>query len=496
MLKTFVLCLAVLLAACGAKPSPEPFPAPASTASSEIRRLPHPAVEALDTPSPLFRQAPAEQARAQIARMDKASMGLRSWMELAPALERSLAYARSWNPDERAAEHSGIRITWGEVVASLEKLKAILPRLDAQPELLEEGFQWLSVAPEVKFTGYYSPVMQASRTRKPGYEYPIYRLPEELAPDLAWCLPTHSCPEDAFLQVIKPEDPYYSRADIDLDGALKSRNLEMAWLEHPVETYDLMLEGSGILAFDDGTQQAALFAGLNGPEHGGLPDPFGGTSAQQGLDEGYPPMVGQPPPEAQGLFERFQRLRFFPVRCRASERDGGLRTDAVGQHGGRSARPAAWRHRFLRASGTAAGHPERARLRTRYRRRDPFAAHRHVHRGRRRRPPSGHDHLQSGAGLAVVGETVSLPEKVRFPSEGFQKAVAVPFQRPASCLDPFPSRKEPCTKHRDRGRQSPRSRCGSEVVEETFGVMVKRLAAYVPGCCGRRRTAPCGLRAL
>ena len=247
-----------------AKPSPEPFPAPASTASSEIRRLPHPAVEALDTPSPLFRRAPAEQARAQIARMDKASMGLRSWMELAPALERSLAYARSWNPDERAAEHSGIRITWGEVVASLEKLKAILPRLDAQPELLEEGFQWLSVAPEVKFTGYYSPVMQASRTRKPGYEYPIYRLPEELAPDLAWCLPTHSCPEDAFLQVIKPEDPYYSRADIDLDGALKSRNLEMAWLEHPVETYDLMLEGSGILAFDDGTQQAALFAGLNG----------------------------------------------------------------------------------------------------------------------------------------------------------------------------------------------------------------------------------------
>ena len=73
MLKTFVLCLAVLLAACGAKPSPEPFPAPASTASSEIRRLPHPAVEALDTPSPLFRRAPAEQARAQIARMDKAS---------------------------------------------------------------------------------------------------------------------------------------------------------------------------------------------------------------------------------------------------------------------------------------------------------------------------------------------------------------------------------------------------------------------------------------
>lgn len=38
----------------------------------------------------------------------------------------------------------------------------------------------------------------------------------------------------------------------------------MAWLEYPMETYDLTPEGSGILAFDDGTQQAALFTGLNG----------------------------------------------------------------------------------------------------------------------------------------------------------------------------------------------------------------------------------------
>ena len=176
----------------------------------------------------------------------------------------------------------------GEVVASLEKLKAILPRLDAQPELLEEGFQWLSVAPEVKFTGYYSPVMQASRTRKPGYEYPIYRLPEELAPDLAWCLPTHSCPEDAFLQVIKPEDPYYSRADIDLDGALKSRNLEMAWLEHPVETYDLMLEAPAFWPLTTGRSRRPVRGPERalGPEHGGLPDPFGGTSAQQGSMKG------------------------------------------------------------------------------------------------------------------------------------------------------------------------------------------------------------------
>ena len=264
MIRTLVVCLVFLLAACGPKAAPVPS-GPASPATSRVvRKAAHPAVEALNTPSPLFGRFSEDGARGQAVRLDKAAMGLRSWTELAPALERSLEYAQSWNPDERAAEHSGIRITWGEVAASLEKLKNLLPRLDARPELLAQDFEWLSVEPGVKFTGYYSPIMRASRTRKPGYEHPIYRLPDELAPDLAWCLPSHACPEDGFLQVIRPETPYFSRADIDLDGALRGRGLEMAWLPHPVAAYDLMLEGSGILAFDDGTQRAALFAGLNG----------------------------------------------------------------------------------------------------------------------------------------------------------------------------------------------------------------------------------------
>ncbi len=265
MFKLVLVCLVVMLSACGKTPVREPLP-PLQRAVSqeEIPRFPHPAVEALDTPVPLFRPLSGAQARAKAARLDKSEMGLRSWTELSPALERSLAYARSWEPKARAAEHSGRLITWAEVADSLEALKQLLPRLDAHPELLEERFEWLGVVPEVKFTGYYSPIMPASRTRKPGFEYPIYRLPDELAPELAWCLPSHTCPEEAFIKVIKPEEPYYSRTEIDLEGALQNRDLEMAWLEHPVETYDLMLEGSGILDFGDGTRQAALFAGLNG----------------------------------------------------------------------------------------------------------------------------------------------------------------------------------------------------------------------------------------
>lgn len=257
-----------LLCACQPRPNvaAESARDAASTASSAVPGHVRPTVPALNTPSdaPLFHAASSEDARRLSARLRKESMGLHSWTELRPALRRSLEYAASWPPEERAVEHSGRLVSWGEVTASLRLLDSLLSRLDAEPELLSRHFQWLRVGPDIRFTGYYSPIVAASRTRKPGYEHPIYRLPPEIAPALARCLPTDSCPEEAFAQIIRPETPYHGRAAIDLDGALRGRGLEMAWLPHPFDTYLLMLEGSGILRFDDGTHQAALFAGLNG----------------------------------------------------------------------------------------------------------------------------------------------------------------------------------------------------------------------------------------
>lgn len=223
-------------------------------------------VAALSTPfgNPLPRAVSTAIALDVTSNINKTHKGFSSWIELKPALQRSLEYARGWSPDRRAVEHSGLRITWSDIVTSLLLLEKLLPHLDEHPELLAQHFRWFRIEPDVRFTGYYSPLLKASRTYKQGYEYPLYRLPEELAPELASCLPSHTCPEEAFVQIIKPNPPYYSRSAIDLDGVLRNRDLEMAWLQHPVDTYDLMLEGSGILDFDDGTRQAALFAGLNG----------------------------------------------------------------------------------------------------------------------------------------------------------------------------------------------------------------------------------------
>ncbi len=236
--------------------------APTETSPPTLPSRPLP--EALVLDKPLLLPLTVEEAQKRAHSLQKERQGFTSWQELAPHIQRSLTYARSWPQHERALQHNDTILPWSKVTASLELLLELLPALDAKPELLAEHFQWYHVAPQVHFTSYYSPIFNASRTKKAGYEHPLYRLPEELAPELAHCLKDHSCPEEAFAQVIRPDEPYFSREEIDLDGALKDKGLEIAWMQHPFDVYSLMLQGSGYLRFDDGSGQAILFAGLNG----------------------------------------------------------------------------------------------------------------------------------------------------------------------------------------------------------------------------------------
>ncbi len=220
-------------------------------------------VPPLLTPTLIFSKTSSPEAGRLAQSLDKFGQGLTSWKDLAPALAVSRSYAESWPPDEPAFEHSGMGVTWRKVLQSLNLLEKTLPELDKNPNLLAERFEWLRVTPGPRFTAYYSPVVKASLTRAAGFEHPLYRLPEAIAPELAWCLPTHTCPEEPFTRVIAPDTPYYGRAEIDLDQVLRGKKLEMAYVSHPFDAYLLMLEGSGILEFTDGSRRAVLFAGLS-----------------------------------------------------------------------------------------------------------------------------------------------------------------------------------------------------------------------------------------
>ena len=275
-----------------------------------------------------FRLASPGAVQQVVPQLDKGD--LRSWRELEEPIARSLAYAERWPRDDEAAALGLPGLTWGRVVESLRLLRELLPRLDAAPELLAQHFTWYAMTPEPRFTGYYSPIIEASPVRTEAFPCPIYRLPDEIAPHLAACLSTHTCPDEAFSPPIVASPPYQTRRAIDLDGALNGRGLEMAWLAHPADVYHLMLEGSGVLRFPDGTTRAALFAGLNGHRGRGI----AGTlmrkhrvAAKDTTHEGFRSWWNANPGKRRALLDEVPSYVFF--RFGAAEPQGSIGSSLV-----------------------------------------------------------------------------------------------------------------------------------------------------------------------
>ncbi|GJL77059.1 MAG: hypothetical protein NPINA01_00480 [Nitrospinaceae bacterium] len=110
------------------------------------------------------------------------------------------------------------------------------------------------------FTGYYTPIIQASPVETDEYIYPIYTLPDATV---------------ALNFVGHPAKPLhdwknYTRRQIDHLGVLKNRNLEIAWLKDDLERFFLHIQGSGVLAFPNGTRQGVRFAGANNYGYRGI----------------------------------------------------------------------------------------------------------------------------------------------------------------------------------------------------------------------------------
>lgn len=134
--------------------------------------------------------------------------------------------------------------------------------------LIEAELQPMAVLGDGKaeglFTGYYEPSLKGSRTRRPGYDVPLYRLPPDLVQvDLGQFRPewrgqrTAGRVENGFLR------PYDDRAGIEA-GALRGRNLELAWAADPVAAFFLQIQGSGRIELAEGGILRVGFAGQNG----------------------------------------------------------------------------------------------------------------------------------------------------------------------------------------------------------------------------------------
>lgn len=191
--------------------------------------------------------------------------GISSWSELTPGIERSLAFVSRKKAGDAALHQYGLTVTWGELRASLLLMRNLLPKLDANPELLAEHFQFLRLAPGPKFTSYFEPAIEASLTPTAEYAYPIYALPDDLRTlRLGQFHPRWKGQRLTYRVEDNRITPYFDRKEIDTNGALKNKQLEIAWAKDPIDIFFLQIQGSGRLILEDGTEKHILYAGKNG----------------------------------------------------------------------------------------------------------------------------------------------------------------------------------------------------------------------------------------
>lgn len=183
-----------------------------------------------------------------------------------PALRASCNVLARRAPREPVGAIGGTAGDWQVPCAGL----ANLPQGDsaALRSYLEAHFTPYAVsdgeAREGLFTGYFEPILSGARNRSDRFGVPIYALPRD---HVSVRLGDFD-PSLAGKQLVGRVEggrlvPYHPRGAID-SGALADTASVLYWADDPLDVFILQVQGSGIVALPDGSQQRIGFAGHNG----------------------------------------------------------------------------------------------------------------------------------------------------------------------------------------------------------------------------------------
>jgi membrane-bound lytic murein transglycosylase A len=192
---------------------------------------------------------------------------------LRAALIQSLKYVKKKPPQAG--------VPFGEEVVSFREIRRVLEHIKEALDrhgLGEEFYSWIeehcrffeSTAKTVTFTGYYLASLRGSRTRTPRYRFPLYEPPKDMVRvDLRkfhFFNKFPGLPRSIQARITRTQRvvPYYSRAEIDFQGRLEGKGLEMLWVDSLVDLQALHVQGSGVVALPDGQQVLVGFADSNG----------------------------------------------------------------------------------------------------------------------------------------------------------------------------------------------------------------------------------------
>ncbi len=154
--------------------------------------------------------------------------------------------------------------------------------------LSRPAFPWFGrQSRPVFYTGYYVPTLNGSLTPNERYHYPLYRRPDDLVTvELSrfrlekavrrlwpWLEKLPLIPGLKALSFprlrgrLTPDRrvvPYYTREEIDYQGKLAGRGLELLWVDDDSDRFFLQIQGSGRVRLPDGTILMVGYAAANG----------------------------------------------------------------------------------------------------------------------------------------------------------------------------------------------------------------------------------------
>lgn len=205
----------------------------------------------------MARAAPVDGSTAEADTTDRTRIAfadLPQW-DAAEAEAVLVGIARHLAPAIRSRPHQA---PWLTALAERLASPAAHPK-----RLVERDFAAFRIEAAGFLTGYYEPVIPASRTRTARFTVPLHRRP----PDLVRVHPARAdLPGDGTFARRLPDGRLGAMPDRAAirAGALDGQDLELAFVEDPVDAFFAQVQGSARLAMEDGEEVRIGYHGKTG----------------------------------------------------------------------------------------------------------------------------------------------------------------------------------------------------------------------------------------
>lgn len=187
------------------------------------------------------------------------------------ALEHSLRYYRQL-PTDAKKRFGRDSLPVSAIIESLEDIHSRLEVHGFSPEFFDylsrEYLFYKTAAERTLVTGYYEAEVEGSFVPDEIYRYPLYAPPTDLVRrrEPAVSLRVGDAAPERVGRLTESGQivPFYDRRQIDGEGVLRGRGLELVYLRDPIARFFLHIQGSGTVRLPNGALIRVGFAGKNG----------------------------------------------------------------------------------------------------------------------------------------------------------------------------------------------------------------------------------------